>query len=76
MAQRRFALEERGDSTAIISTVASSMVDSLKAKSDSSAMMGFAAKMMLTAMRMQSKMELAQLKLHIEGAPAGDAAKP
>jgi uncharacterized protein YndB with AHSA1/START domain len=76
MANRRIALEARGDSTAIISTVASPLVDSVKAQRDTSAMMSFASKMMLTAMRMQSKAELAQLKLHIEGAPAGDAARP
>jgi uncharacterized protein YndB with AHSA1/START domain len=77
MASRRFALEARGDSTAIISTVASPAIDSVKAaRRDSSVMMGFASKMMLAALRMQSKVELGQLKSHLEGGPASAATLP
>jgi uncharacterized protein YndB with AHSA1/START domain len=76
-ATRNFALEVRGDSTAIISTVASPMLDAAKgAQRDSSAMMSFASKMMLAAMRMQAKLELAQLKTHLEGVPASSAPQP
>jgi hypothetical protein len=77
-ATRRMALEARGDSTAIVSTVAAPMLDSLRAGQDSStggAMMNFATKMMMTALRAQSKVELMQLKGRVEGTGAA-AAQP
>ena len=77
MASRRFALEVRGDSTAIISTVASPMLDLANGtQRDSSAMMSFASKMMLTGLRVQAKLEMAQLKAHIEGRPAFGMPQP
>ena len=80
MASRRYALEVRADSTAIISTVAAPMLDSMKSSGgDSStggAMMTFASKMMLTGLRAQAKVELMQLKARLEGRSVPAGAQP
>jgi uncharacterized protein YndB with AHSA1/START domain len=79
-ATRRMALEAYGgDSTVIVATVGSPMLDSAAARRDSStsnAMMNFATKMMLTALRLQSKLELTQLKGRIEGRAFNPVATP
>lgn len=79
-ATRRYALEARGDSAAILTTVASPMIDSVRtARRDSTAggaMLNFTSKLMLSAMRMQSQVELMQLKARIEGRPLPGLQQP
>ncbi len=69
-ARRTYTLETRGDSTVILATVTSPMIDSIRtARRDSTAggaVLGFASKLMLSALRMQSRVELMQLKARIE----------
>jgi uncharacterized protein YndB with AHSA1/START domain len=74
---RRFALEPRGDSTALVSTVVSPLLDSTTAANARAkevgagrAMMGMTLKMMVGGTRLQSQMEVNMLKMRIEGAPA------
>jgi len=69
---RRYTVMGQGDSTVIFSTVTSPMMDSVRRieaakEGKNSAMMDFAAKMMLGAMRMQNQVELRQLKARVEG---------
>lgn len=73
MVVRRFTLEARGDSTALTTAVTSPVIDSAAAPNADAntggAMMGLTAKLMLGAMRMQSQMEVTQLKARVEGRP-------
>ncbi|HEX7939926.1 MAG TPA: SRPBCC family protein [Gemmatimonadaceae bacterium] len=74
---RRYTVMGQGDSTVIFSTVTSPMMDSVKraeSRGKNSAMMEFASKMMVGAMRMQNQMELKQLKARVEGVPVGNGA--
>lgn len=72
IAVRRDSLVGAGDSTNIISTVASPLIDSIQtaranAKPRSSdAMVGLGSTIVISAFRMQSKLDLLQLKAHIE----------
>jgi uncharacterized protein YndB with AHSA1/START domain len=74
-ALRRDSLAAAGDSTIVISNLASPIMDSIvvarqKAKGDSSTgMAGVTADLMLSMFRIQSKIELETLKAHIEGKP-------
>ncbi len=77
---RRDSLVVSGDSTRIVSTIASPMMDSLKTERGDTggktggAMLNFASKMLVSAFRIQSEAELRQLKAHLEEKPA--AKKP
>jgi Uncharacterized conserved protein len=73
VAVRRDSLVAAGDSTNIISTVASPLMDSIQnaraatAKpQDRDAIVGLSSTIILSAFRMQSKLDLLQLKAHIE----------
>ena len=72
---RRDSLVASGDSTRIISTIASPMMDSLKTERGDTggrtggAMLNFATKMLVSAFRLQSEAELRQLKAHLEAKP-------
>lgn len=73
IAVRRDTLISLGDSTRIISTVSSPMMDSVRSQSDNGALVGASSKLLISGMRLQSKIELARLKNHIEGRPVEDA---
>jgi len=76
--RRRFVLEARGDSTALMTTVvapgADSVAQQMGAGGAAGGMIGFGTKVMLGAMRMQSQLEVGGLKSRIEGTAA--AARP
>ena len=71
VAVRRDSLVSLGDSTEIISTVSSPMMESLQGKRSDSAnggtMIGMSSKLLVSSMRLQSQVELTRLKNHIEG---------
>jgi len=75
MALRRDSLVATGDSTRLVSTVVSPMMDSLTSARDSQGkksagrMAGLTADLLLSAFRMQSKLELLRLKAMVEGKP-------
>jgi uncharacterized protein YndB with AHSA1/START domain len=73
VAVRRDSLVSRGDSTEIISSISSPMMDSVRSQSDGGALVGASSKLLISSMRLQSKIELARLKNHIEGRPVEDA---
>lgn len=82
MVVRRYALEARGDSTALITTVTSPVLDSsvaaAAAKTDAGAgraMLGLTVKLMLGAMRMQSQVEVNELKARVEGRQVAPGAR-
>ncbi|MGH9421290.1 MAG: SRPBCC family protein [Thermoanaerobaculia bacterium] len=72
IAIRRDSLVAAGDSTNIISTVASPLVDSIQAAGAKprpqtrDAIVGLSSTIIISAFRMQSKLDLLQLKGHIE----------
>jgi uncharacterized protein YndB with AHSA1/START domain len=73
IAIRRDSLVAAGDSTNIISTVASPLIDSIqtaranpKQPKTSDAIVGLGSTIVISAFRMQSKLDLLQLKAHIE----------
>ena len=75
-ATRRDSLVSSGDSTRIVSTITSPMMDSLKTERGDSggkaggAMLDFTGKVLVSAFRVQSEAELHQLKTHLETMPA------
>ncbi len=74
MATLRDSLFATGDSTTIMSTLVSPMVDSIGARSSGKGksggvLAGATASLMLSAFRMQAKLDLVELKAHIEGSP-------
>ena len=76
LAMRRDSLVSLGDSTMIVSTLASPMLDSLRGGSEEKspgkaggAILDMSSKLLVSGMRMQSKVELTRLKNHIEGRP-------
>jgi hypothetical protein len=74
IAVRRDSLVSLGDSTEIISTISSPMMDSFRSPSENKAgLVGASSKILISGMRIQSKIELARLKNHIEGRPVEDA---
>ena len=74
IAVRRDSLVSLGDSTEIISTISSPLMDSVRSQSDNNAgLVGASSKLLISSMRLQSKIELARLKNHIEGRPVEDA---
>ncbi len=68
---RRDSLSIEGDSTRVISRLVSPMMD--QDADSGSAAIGLTGKMMLSMFRMQSKLELMQLKARIEGAGVAPA---
>ena len=74
VAVRRDSLVSRGDSTEVISTISSPMMDSVRARNENGGkLIGASSKLLVSGMRLQSKVELARLKNHIEGRPVEDA---
>jgi uncharacterized protein YndB with AHSA1/START domain len=74
LATLRDSLVSAGDSTSIISTVLSPMMDSISSRTSGKGktggiLAGATANLMLSAFRMQAKLDLLQLKSHIEGGP-------
>ena len=75
VARREFTLAARGDSTVLTSAVAAPLLDSIQAKGRdtiraSDALLAGASKLFISSMRMQSHIELQQLKARVEGHPA------
>ncbi len=72
IAVRRDSLVAAGDSTNIVSTVVSPLLDSIQAihagpkPKASDGIIGLGSTIMISAFRMQSKLDLLQLKAHIE----------
>jgi uncharacterized protein YndB with AHSA1/START domain len=75
VAVRRDSLVARGDSTEVVSAISSPMMDNLQSSDtvrnsrSGSALLGMSSKLIVSAMRLQSKVELTRLKNHIEGRP-------
>lgn len=72
IAKREFTLAARGDSTVVMSAVTAPMLDSLGARrndtlKESDAARSLASKVLTSALRMQSHVELEQLKARVEG---------
>jgi hypothetical protein len=73
MAIRRDSLSAVGDSTAIVSRVVSPMLDSMgrgqatPGGKPASSVLGLTSDLVLSALRMQSKLDLLRLKAHVEG---------
>jgi len=72
VATRQFTVAAKGDSTLVTSSVTTPVADSIRAqKTDkvkqSDAWIAGLSKMMMASLRMQSHLEIEQLKLHIEG---------
>jgi uncharacterized protein YndB with AHSA1/START domain len=72
VAVQRDSLVSLGDSTQVISTISSPMMENVAEKKNGSALVGMSSKLVVSAMRVQSKMELTRLKNHIEGRPVDD----
>jgi hypothetical protein len=72
---RRDSLVARGDSTEIITSVTTPMITSLQTGDSGTApkrgagLIGVSSKLLISAMRLQSNVELTRLKSHIEGRP-------
>jgi uncharacterized protein YndB with AHSA1/START domain len=67
---RRGSLSEEGDSTRVTSRIVSPLIDQLASDDEGrpkGGVYGFTSKIMLSMLRMQSRMELLQLKARIEG---------
>jgi len=76
VAVRRDSLVSIGDSTEIISTISSPLMENVKARNPGGArLIGVSSKLLVSAMRLQSKVELLRLKNHIEGRPV-EAVQP
>ena len=74
-ATRRDSLVGHGDSTIVISTIGSPMIDSMRTiRGDTGgkvggALLDFGSKMLISAFRVLSERELGRLKAHLEGHP-------
>ncbi len=74
-AVRRDSLVDLGDSTRVVSTIGSPMMDSLRAPqapdapSHNETLMDMTSKMLVSGFRLASKAQLTRLKNHIEGRP-------
>jgi uncharacterized protein YndB with AHSA1/START domain len=74
-ATRRDSLVARGDSTTIISTIASPMIDSMRTQRGDTggrvggALLNFGSKVLISAFRIVSERELKRLKARLEGQP-------
>lgn len=64
IATRRDSLIANGESTTVVSSITSTLPDSVRARA------GMTGDMMMSMFRMQSKLELQSLKARIEGRPA------
>jgi uncharacterized protein YndB with AHSA1/START domain len=74
VAVQRDSLVSLGDSTEIISTISSPMMEGIRSRGGDEApkggaLIGMSSKLVISAMRLQSKLELTRLKNHIEGRP-------
>jgi uncharacterized protein YndB with AHSA1/START domain len=70
IAIRRDSLVSLGDSTQIVSTISSPLMDSVRSRNANGAgLIGVSSKLLVSGMRVQSKVELTRLKNHIEGRP-------
>lgn len=70
VAVRRDSLVSIGDSTEVVTTISSPLMDNVKAQNPNGAgLIGVSSKLLVSAMRLQSKVELLRLKNHIEGRP-------
>jgi uncharacterized protein YndB with AHSA1/START domain len=72
IARRQFTLSAKGDSTRITSAVAAPMLDSMRVNradsvTPSEAIIDVTSKLLMSALRMQSHVELQQLKTRVEG---------
>lgn len=72
IAKREFTLTQKGDSTQVLSAVTAPMLDSMRTnRSDtlkgSDAALNITSKLLTSALRMQSHIELEQLKAQVEG---------
>jgi len=81
VARRQFTLTAKGDSTQILSAVSAPMLDSLRtARRDtikgSDAAVDMTSRLLTSALRMQSHIELERLKARVEGRPMPDAKVP
>ena len=73
VAVRRDSLVSLGDSTEVFTTISSPMMDTLRSRSSTGAgLVGVSSKLLVSAMRIQSKVELSRLTNHIEGRPVDD----
>jgi uncharacterized protein YndB with AHSA1/START domain len=75
VAGRQFTVAPRGDSTLLTSSVTTPVADSIRARQSkdvkqSDAWIAGLSKMMMASLRMQSHLEMEQLKQHIEGRSA------
>jgi len=79
VAVQRDSLVSLGDSTQVISTISSPLMDNLRSQNGAEkapgALTDMSSKLVVSAMRIQSKLELTRLKNHIEGRPV-EAARP
>ena len=72
VATRQFTVAAKGDSTLVTSSVSTPAADSIRAKrsdslKQSDALIAGLSKMMMASLRMQSHLEMEELKKHIEG---------
>lgn len=72
VATRQFTVAAKGDSTAVTSSVTTPVADSIRAQrtdkvKQSDAWIAGMSKMMMASLRLQSHLEMEQLKAHIEG---------
>jgi len=80
LATRQFTIAARGDSTLVTSEVSTPVADSIRAsRTDtlkrSDAWIAGLSKMMMASLRMQSHLEMEELKRHIEGKGANSAGR-
>lgn len=80
VARRKFMLTAKGDSTQVLSAVSAPMLDSLRtARRDtikgSDAAIDMTSKLMTSALRMESHIELERLKARVEGRPVPSGGK-
>ena len=74
-ANRRDSLVAAGDSTLVVSTIGSPMIDSIRVERGDSggkfggAVLDFSSKVLVSAFRMQSEQDLRRLKARLEGQP-------
>jgi uncharacterized protein YndB with AHSA1/START domain len=80
VATRQFTVAAKGDSTLLTSSVATPFAEEIRAKGkdtirQSDAWLAGISKMMMASLRMQSHLEMEQLKNHIEGKKTNSAGR-
>lgn len=74
-ATRRDSVVSEGDSTTVVSTIGSPMIDSIRTQRGDTggkiggAVLDFSSKMLVSAFRLASEQDLKRLKAHLEGKP-------